>query len=78
MTAASQCGRRANAGHLTTVWCWGHNHNGQLGDGTTVYVVDPKQIGDPDHYVTVSVGGLSVHTLRQAADNSWPKAPSAL
>ena len=64
MSGSHQCGLRANAGDLTTVWCWGHNHNGQIGDGTTDPVPSPKQIGDPGHYTTVSAGAQSTHTLR--------------
>jgi alpha-tubulin suppressor-like RCC1 family protein len=66
---AQRCGIRANASDLATVWCWGGNHNGQVGDGTTDDVPSPKQIGDAAHWTTISAGGGTTHALQyQPAD----------
>lgn len=38
-----------------TLWGWGENENGKLGDGTTINRYDPVQIGN-DHWKDVSAG----------------------
>ncbi len=40
-----------------TVWCWGANHDGELGDGTTVDRAVPVQALAIQHAVEVVVGG---------------------
>ena len=58
-----------------TVWAWGCNDNGELGDGTTtdrnlpVQVVDPS---DPSGHLTgvVSAGGGYWHTMAVKADGT--------
>ena len=39
-----------------TLWAWGHNDSGQLGDGTTTDMLTPVQIGSDDDWVAVSAG----------------------
>ncbi len=39
-----------------TLWAWGYNYTGQLGDGTTVKKYSPIQIGTDTDWVKVSAG----------------------
>jgi alpha-tubulin suppressor-like RCC1 family protein len=50
-----------------TLWAWGHNMNGQLGDGTTSYRFTPVQIGT-DTWSSVSAG--SYHTVALKSDGT--------
>jgi alpha-tubulin suppressor-like RCC1 family protein len=40
-----------------TLWAWGDNYYGELGDGTFVRKSSPVQIGSDNNWVTVSAGG---------------------
>ncbi|MCL2587725.1 MAG: hypothetical protein FWE31_05870, partial [Firmicutes bacterium] len=54
---------------LTTtgeLWGWGHNSNGQIGDGTTETRTSPTRIGTRNDWITVSAG--QHHTLGMTAD----------
>ncbi|MBP1618220.1 MAG: C-terminal target protein [Bacteroidetes bacterium] len=51
-----------------TLWTWGYNGNGQLGDGTTVNKTIPTQIGTDTDWATVSAG-LN-HTLAIKTDGA--------
>ncbi|MFT3795403.1 T9SS type A sorting domain-containing protein [Flavobacterium sp.] len=39
-----------------TLWAWGRNNYGQLGDGTTADKSTPTQIGTDNHWISVKVG----------------------
>ncbi|MDI9365299.1 MAG: hypothetical protein QM541_10140 [Flavobacterium sp.] len=39
-----------------TLWAWGDNSNGQLGDSTTINKKSPTQIGSDNKWVNVSAG----------------------
>ncbi|RXM63232.1 hypothetical protein BOQ60_18005 [Chryseobacterium sp. CH1] len=39
-----------------TLWSWGSNSNGDLGDGTTVYKISPVQVGTDTNWKSVDGG----------------------
>ncbi len=45
-----------NGGTGTTLWCWGDNDFGQLGDGSTVGTKIPTQVGVEIGWLTVTAG----------------------
>ncbi|MDR1776152.1 MAG: InlB B-repeat-containing protein [Actinomycetes bacterium] len=52
-----------------SLWAWGNNQYGQLGDGTTTNVTTgPKRLGSDPDWASVSVGGS--HTLATKTDGS--------
>jgi alpha-tubulin suppressor-like RCC1 family protein len=51
-----------------TLWAWGWNGNGQLGDGTTTQRLSPVQIGTGTSWVAVAVG--SIHSLALKQDGT--------
>ena len=57
-----------------TLWAWGYNLNGQLGDGTTVSKSYPVQIGTDNKWVSITTGYS--HTLGIKSDGTlwaWGK-----
>ncbi len=48
----STCGRRAGG----TLWCWGQNQYGELGNGTTASAVNPTQVGSATGWTDVDLG----------------------
>lgn len=52
---ASTCALQDNG----TVWCWGNNENGQLGDGTSTESSVPVQVLGIDSAVAIAAGGFS-------------------
>jgi alpha-tubulin suppressor-like RCC1 family protein len=40
-----------------TLWCWGWNYNGQLGDGTNSDKTIPTQVGSDTNWSLISAGG---------------------
>src|SRR6202022_3664274 len=61
-----------------SVWCWGQNQFGQLGDGTTVDKSTPVKVSLPGPAAQVSAGGavtfgagnLEAHTCAAMKDGS--------
>lgn len=51
-----------------TLWAWGNNYAGQLGDGTTVSKNAPIQIGTETNWVLISAGGS--HSLATKSDGT--------
>jgi len=51
-----------------TLWAWGNNGLGQLGDGGTTAQSSPEQIGTDTHWAQVSAGGL--HTVAVKTDGT--------
>ena len=52
----------------TSVYCWGNNAYGQLGDGTTTNRLTPVKV--PGLYTAVSVTCGAAHTCATLADGS--------
>jgi len=52
-----------------TLWAWGDNSNGQLGDGTTVSKSSPIQIGALTDWATVTTG-WGMHTFAVKTDGT--------
>ncbi len=51
-----------------TLWAWGYNFYGQLGDGTQANRHTPEQVGTGTDWVSVAAGGA--HTLAIRADGT--------
>jgi alpha-tubulin suppressor-like RCC1 family protein len=47
-----------------TLWAWGFNYNGQLGDGTKISSAIPIQIGKDSNWLMVSAGGNSSFAIK--------------
>jgi uncharacterized repeat protein (TIGR01451 family) len=47
-----------------TLWAWGWNNNGQLGDGTTNQRTSPIQVGTDTDWLSVSAGGDHVIAVK--------------
>ena len=53
-----------------TLWAWGYNNYGQLGDGTVINKNTPVQIGADTDWITVIVG-LNYTTAIKRNDTLW-------
>ncbi|MBZ0219539.1 MAG: chitobiase/beta-hexosaminidase C-terminal domain-containing protein [Candidatus Methylomirabilis sp.] len=51
-----------------TLWAWGRNYYGQLGDGTTTDKYPPVQIGTDNKWASVAAGGA--HTIALKSDGT--------
>jgi alpha-tubulin suppressor-like RCC1 family protein len=65
------CGTHAD----NSLWCYGSNYNGQLGDGTTTTRAQPTEVGSATDWTQVALGsnftcGLRGHDLYCWGDNS--------
>jgi alpha-tubulin suppressor-like RCC1 family protein len=47
-----------------TLWAWGSNWRGQLGDGTKTDRSTPVQVGTDTHWASVAAGGDHTVALR--------------
>jgi alpha-tubulin suppressor-like RCC1 family protein len=47
-----------------TLWAWGRNDYGQLGDGTLVNKNSPIQIGTDTNWASISAGGYTSHAIK--------------
>jgi len=66
-TAASAFALEANG----TLWAWGYNGQGQLGDGTTTNQLAPELINPPPglYFSAVAAGGLHALSITQPISN---------
>lgn len=53
-----------------TVWAWGNNNQGQLGDGTTVQRNTPVQVSGLNNVINFS-GGLYYNTALKNDGTVW-------
>jgi alpha-tubulin suppressor-like RCC1 family protein len=51
-----------------TLWAWGSNQNGQLGDGTQIDRLVPTQVGKDKDWVSVAAGRAHVAALKTATN----------
>ncbi len=67
ITAGSRhtCGRKADG----TVWCWGYNVEGRLGDGTTTNATTPVQV-DGGHTDWTAIEAGSAHSCGLRSDGT--------
>jgi alpha-tubulin suppressor-like RCC1 family protein len=47
-----------------TIWSWGYNFEGQLGNGNTTTVLIPTQIGADTDWTSISAGGYSSYAIK--------------
>jgi alpha-tubulin suppressor-like RCC1 family protein len=62
------CGIKAADASL---WCWGSNRNGQLGDGTTTDRVAPVQVSGGSAWTAVAVGSSHTCGIKAADASLW-------
>ncbi|CAM5347291.1 chromosome condensation regulator RCC1 [Streptomyces tanashiensis] len=62
------CGHSVALREDGTVWAWGRNDFGQLGNGTTINRNTPQKVPGLDHVVAISAGCL--HTLALTAEGT--------
>ncbi len=54
--------------HDGSLWAWGYNQNGELGDGTRVDRLSPVRIGTNSNWVSASGGLKSSHAVTSNGD----------
>jgi alpha-tubulin suppressor-like RCC1 family protein len=47
-----------------TLWAWGNNEQGQLGDGTTIYKNIPTKINTANNWQTIATGGNNTIAIK--------------
>jgi alpha-tubulin suppressor-like RCC1 family protein len=53
-----------------TLWAWGYNGLGSLGDGTTTDKNSPVQIGSDNKWISIAAGGGWGHTIALKSDGT--------
>jgi alpha-tubulin suppressor-like RCC1 family protein len=54
-----------------TVFCWGNNHGGQLGDGTTERRLTPVAVTGLTNIVAISAGGFTCAIVNDGTARCW-------
>ncbi|MDQ1295004.1 MAG: hypothetical protein QG608_2889 [Actinomycetota bacterium] len=62
------CGLRGSAKSAGTLWCWGSNTDGGLGNGTRIHRYVPGLVGDRRDWVQVAAGAR--HVCGRTADGT--------
>ncbi len=69
------CGTRGTPGFGgslgSTLWCWGRNTSGELGDGTTNNSPMPVQVGTSADWANVSTGGVHTCATTLLPGTAW-------
>lgn len=52
-----------------TLWAWGNNSNGQLGDGTIIQRNSPIQIGNSNNWLKVAAGSSRSYAIKTDGDD---------
>ncbi|HVM66199.1 MAG TPA: EGF domain-containing protein, partial [Acidimicrobiales bacterium] len=60
------CGLRSSAG-ASTLWCWGYDADGELGNGSTTQSPVPVQVGVATDWVTVKAGTYHTCGIRSSS-----------
>jgi alpha-tubulin suppressor-like RCC1 family protein len=53
-----------------TAWCWGHNSDAELGDGTTTDSSTPVQVGTATNWTTISAAAGGYHSCGVRGDGT--------
>jgi alpha-tubulin suppressor-like RCC1 family protein len=61
----------ARQGTDSTLWCWGLNTNGRLGDGTQTQRLVPTQVGGQTYWASVTAGGSHTCATRNNGGSVW-------
>ena len=69
---STSCGIRTDG----TLWCWGNNEDGQLGQEDLDEYDDPVQVGDHDDWESVSVNNAGVCAIRNGELYCWGFNPN--
>lgn len=57
-----------------SLWSWGYNNNGQLGNGTTVNLSVPQQVGNSIDWEQIAAGNLSMGIRKDGTLWQWGNA----
>ena len=70
--SSSPTGRQTAGIHLDgTLWVWGQNWSGQLGDGTTIHRTSPVQVGSNNNWKKIVMGNQCFAIQQDGSLWSW-------
>jgi alpha-tubulin suppressor-like RCC1 family protein len=53
-----------------SIWAWGNNSSGQLGNGTTTNETSPIQVGNANNWIEIAAGFMGSHSLAINVDGT--------